>query len=330
MKILNDIQTKKLTSGSVIIKITFIVLLLHTSLVFATEDLRESKVVAEVNGVAITQRELDIGTNRLIPRTYYHRSVSPEKYREIEKKALEELINKELFFQEAKRLGLKAQKSEVKAQLENVKKRYPSKKAFKEALKRNSITIDDLKERIKRDILIKKLQEKEVKVTLTDKELEEYYNKNIQKFKKPESVRLKYIQIKFRPREPDFREKAKAKANEALSKLKAGKDFAEIAWSYSDDMSKIKGGDLGVIHKGRLVPEIEKVAFSLEKGQMSGLIEDNYGFHIVLVEDKKPSTQLSFSEVKEKLRQELTDSYQTKNKEKLIKRLREKAIIKYY
>lgn len=308
----------------------FLIYFFACAFAFAVDRPAENRVVAEVNGVAITQQELDIATNRLLPKTFYHSSISPEKRKEAEKKAIEDLINRELFFQEAKRLGLTAKNSEVKEHLNIIEKQYPSQEAFKEALQKYGINIETLEKKIKKDILIKKLMEKEIKVNLTDEEVEEYYNKNFQKFKKPESIRLRYILIKFRPTEPDFRKKAKAKAEEVLSKLDSGKDFAEMAWSYSDDRSRVKGGDIGYIHKGRFTPEIENVAFSLRKGEVSDLIENDYGYHIVKVEDKKPSRQIPFLEIKEKLKAELTSSYQAEKKEKLIKRLRENAAIKYY
>jgi peptidyl-prolyl cis-trans isomerase C len=298
--------------------------------VLSSEEQEKEKAVAEVNGVIILQQDLDIAMNRFLPKDSFHAGVSPERVKQAKKMALEELINSELFYQEAIRIGLIAEPEEVEKRLTLIERRYPSARDFKDALDRYGISIEVLKKRIERNLLIEKLMEKELKVVLTDEMLKEYYEKNSQKFREPEKVSLRYIWIKFRPSESDFRKKARKRAQEALSKLKAGRDFAEVAQLYSDDRSRIRGGDVGYIHKGILPGEIEKVAFSLRPGEISGLIENDYGYHIIKLEDKRPSRQIPFSEIKEKLRSELTSSRQKEKRQRLIKRLREKATITYY
>ena len=315
-------------------KIVFAVLfacLIACSVVYAEEDaLRDSKVVVEVNGAAITQGELDMAVAKLLPRAVYHREVSPEKQKEIEKRAIEDMINELLFFQEATTQGLEAERSEIKVRFSSIERQYPSKKAFKEAMKKYGVTKEDIENRIKKDILIEKLINKETKISLTDKEVEDYYNKNTEKFREPESISIRYISIKFNMSERDFRKKAQARAKEVLSKLKAGEDFAKLAWAYSDDQSKVKGGEVGFIHRDRFDPEIENAAFSLRIGQVSNIIANEYGYHIIKAEGKKSSKLVSFSEIKEKLKGELISSYQTKKKEAIINRLRSNAEIKYY
>ncbi len=298
--------------------------------VYAADELRESKVLAEVNGEAITQGDLDIAIEKQLPRAFYHKEVSQEKIKEIEKTAFEDIINEMLFSQEAKAQGIKAEKSEVKARFEKIEKQYPSKKEFKEALKKYKVSKGDIEDRLKKDLLIEKLIEKETKTVLTDKELEDYYNKNTEKFREPEAVGIRDIFIKYNMSEVDFRKKAEERAKDVMAKLKAGKDFAEMASIHSDDISKAKGGDVGFIHKDSFAPEIEGIAFSLKIGQMSSPIATEYGYHIIKVEGKKPSRQILLAETKEKLRGELTSSYQAKKKEELIKRLRHNAKITYY
>jgi peptidyl-prolyl cis-trans isomerase C len=285
--------------------------------------------VATVNGSAITRAELDMEINRLLPQELYHRSITAEKQKEIEKKALENLINKELFYFEAEKQGIKINSSELKKRLKEIKSRYPSSTAFEDALKKADMTMDFLKESIKKDLMIEKLLEKEVRVNLTDNDLEDYYRKNTEKFKEPEAVKLRYIYIKINPSEPDGKKKAKERAKEAYSKIKSGMDFANIAQTYSHDMSRIKGGDVGFVHKGTMALEIEKTAFTMEVGQTSEILETDIGYHILKVEDKRPPRHVSFKEIKDKLRRELTESMQKSRLEGLIKRLRENAKIQY-
>lgn len=312
------------------INIVLFLSLAFCGVVCAEDELRGSKVIAEVNGEAVTQGDLDIAIEKQLPRAFYHKQVSQEKIKGIEKTAFEDLINEMLFFQEARAQGIKAEKFEVKARFEKIEKQYPSKKEFKEALKKYKVTKGDIEDRLNKDILVEKLIEKETKTVLTDKELEDYYNKNTEKFHEPESVGIRDIYIKFNMSEIDFRKKAEERAKDVMSKLKAGKDFAEMASIYSDDVSKANGGDVGYVHRNSFLPEIEDMVFSLKIGQMSSPIATEYGYHIIKVEGKKPSRQVPFAEIKEKLRGELTSSYQTKKKEELIKRLRHNAKIIYY
>ncbi|BCB96008.1 peptidylprolyl isomerase [Dissulfurispira thermophila] len=306
-----------------------VLLILNFAISFAANDLKESKVVAIVNGAAITRADLDMEINRLLPQELYHRSVTPEKQAEIEKKAIENLINAELFFMEAKRQGFKIDNAEVKKRLDAVKASYQNKKAFEDALKRIGMTFAVFEEKVRQGMMVEKLIEKEVKLSLTDKDLEEYYKKNPEKFKEPEAVRLRYVYIKINPSEPDGKKKAKERAKEAYSKIKSGTDFAQIAQTYSNDMSRIKGGDVGFVHRGTIPQDIEKVAFALKAGQVSEILETDTGYHIIKVEEKRASRHVSFKEIKDKLKRELTESVQKERMEGLIKRLRENAKIQY-
>jgi parvulin-like peptidyl-prolyl isomerase len=133
----------------------------------------------------------------------------------------------------------------------------------------------------------------------------------------------------FDPTDPDFRAKAKARADEAFSKLKAGIDFSQVAWNYADNMSRVKGGDMGFIHRGRLPAEVEEVAFSLKKGELSDIIENDTGYHIMQVEDRKESKQLSYNEVRKKLESSLVYMEEKKRKVALLERLKANARIEY-
>ncbi len=311
------------------VALSFFFASIFTCLSVSASDLKETRVVATVNGSAITRADLDMEINRLVPQELYHRSISPEKQKEIEKKALDNLINTELFYIEAKRQGLKVDNSELKKSINSLKSSYPSAKVFEDTLKKNGVTMSVFEEKVRKSLAVEKLIEKEVKVSITDEDLEEYYKKNTGKFKEPEALRIRYIYIKINPSEQDGRKKAKERIKEAYSKIKSGSDFAQIAQTYSHDMSRVKGGDVGFVHKGMMPQDIEKAAFSLKVGQVSEIIETDIGHHIVKVEEKRASRQVPFKEIKDKLKKELTESMQKNRFEDLIKRLRGNAKIQY-
>jgi peptidyl-prolyl cis-trans isomerase D len=152
---------------------------------------------------------------------------------------------------------------------------------------------------------------------VTDQDLQAYYDQHRDEFRVAEQVKVSHILIKTPLPAAGAKEdekaiaEARAKAEDVLKQVKAGGDFAKLAEKYSDDPGSAKsGGELGWIGRGRTVPEFEKAAFSLGKGQTSDLIKSSYGFHIIRVEDKQEAHLKSLAEVKneisEKVRQQKT------------------------
>jgi len=153
--------------------------------------------------------------------------------------------------------------------------------------------------------------------TVTDQDLQAYYDQHREEYRVPEQVKVSHILIKTPLPAPGAKEDEKAvadarvKAEGVLKELKAGGDFAKLAEKYSDDPGSAKsGGDLGWIGRGRTVPEFEKAAFSLGKGQTSDLVKSSYGFHIIRVDDKQEAHVKTLAEVKteieEKVKQQKT------------------------
>jgi peptidyl-prolyl cis-trans isomerase D len=152
---------------------------------------------------------------------------------------------------------------------------------------------------------------------VTDQDLQAYYDQHRDEYRVPEQVKVNHILIKTPLPAPGAKEDekaiadARAKAEGVLKELKADGDFAKLAEKYSDDPGSAKsGGDLGWIGRGRTVPEFEKAAFSLGKGQTSDLVKSSYGFHIIRVEDKQEAHLKTLAEVKseieEKVKQQKT------------------------
>ncbi|MFB3916322.1 MAG: peptidyl-prolyl cis-trans isomerase [Terriglobales bacterium] len=153
-------------------------------------------------------------------------------------------------------------------------------------------------------VLIDRAKVKE-KVQVTPDDLRRYYNQHQDEYRVPEQVKVRHILIKTPPAgangKPDEKavQAARAKAEDVLKKLKASGNFAELAKTYSDDPGSAKqGGELGWITRGRTAPEFEKAAFSLSKGEISGLVQSSFGFHIIQVEDKQQAHMKTLEEVK--------------------------------
>jgi peptidyl-prolyl cis-trans isomerase C len=291
-----------------------------------------SKVVVKVNGVAITLNEVEEEINRIISQTVYHRQVTPEKREALRKDAIERLVERELEYQEARKQGIKAEKEKTEERVEELKKKFPSEEAFIAALKKNNLTLKRYEERIAKDLVIEKilLAEVESKSRVGDDEVKAFYEKNVERYKEPEMIKIRHIMILADPAKGDEeREKARKRAGEMLKKAKAGEDFAALASEYSEDSYKVKGGELGYVARGSMEPEAEKAAFGLAIGEVMGPLETEYGFYIIKVEDKRPEHQMSFDEVKEKIKKEMESKRKEERRQEWVSSLRAKAKIEY-
>ncbi len=175
--------------------------------------------------------------------------------------------------------------AEIKAEYEKNKSRYqiPEKRVVRYGL------LDTTK--IQRDIQV------------SDDQLKVQYQNNIQQYQVPNRVHVEHILFMTVGKTDAEVDEIKKNAEDVLKQAKKGAKFEDLAKKYSEDPgSKDKGGDLGWITQGQTVPEFEKTAFGLDKGQISDLVKTQYGFHIIKVLDKETARTKTFDEVKDSLR----------------------------
>ena len=169
------------------------------------------------------------------------------------------------------------------------------------------------------------------KAQASDEEIKAYYEANKKKFMRPEARKLKHILISVKPEATAEEWKAKkARAQEVIDKINAGQDMSVVAWDYSDGPYRVKGGDLGLVHRGRLYPTLEKEVFQLEPGRLSGIIETIYGYHVVRVEEVTLPEQMRLEDVYETVQKELTEKKEKQLQEALTAILRGNAQIEVY
>jgi parvulin-like peptidyl-prolyl isomerase len=285
---------------------------------FTVSSYAEDVVVAKVNGTVFTQKNLETEVDRLIPQLTFHRNVPPEKRKQYYGKALDELINRELQYQDAKAKDIKIEKEKIDAQIEKFKKRFKSEKEYQAALEKEKATEEQVRSRIEKELLAQAAYTRNVTepAKMSEPALKEYYEKNAAKFKQPESAKLRIISTTD-----------EKKAQDILAKIKQGDDFGELAYGLSEDSYRVKSGDIGYIHKGRMLPEIDAVGFKLKVGEVSDIIKAENNWFIIKVEDKKPEHQMTFEETKAKLQKELEAERANELKKKWIDDLRAKAKI---
>ena len=140
-------------------------------------------------------------------------------------------------------------------------------------------------------------------IQVSDDQLKVQYQKNIQDYQVPNRVHVEHILLMTVGKTDAEVDEIKKKAEDVLKQARSGAKFEDLAKKYTEDPgTKDKGGDLGWLVQGQTVPEFEKAAFSLQKGQISDLVRTQYGFHIIKVIDKETARTKSFDEVKESLR----------------------------
>lgn len=163
------------------------------------------------------------------------------------------------------------------------------------------------------------------KITISEAKARAYYKDHPEAFKNPEMIRARHILFKAEPGASDEdKNKIKAKAAEVLEKLKKGEDFIKLAAEVSDDLgTKAKGGDLDFFPKGTMIPAFEEAAFSLKPGELSNIVETEYGYHIIKLEEKKEPLLEPYETIKEKVKdqalQEMRKTAVTEFVEKSLK-----------
>ena len=201
----------------------------------------------------------------------------------------------------------------VITQADILKALHPADEELKAFYERNKATYNNsIPEKRKIKYVVLDSAKLAAATTVTDQDLQAYYDQHREEYRVPEQVKVSHILIKTPLPAPGAKEDQKAiadartKAEGVLKELKAGGDFAKLAEKYSDDPGSAKsGGDLGWIGRGRTVPEFEKAAFSLGKGQTSDLVKSSYGFHIIHVEDKQDAHLKTLAEVKSEIEEKV-------------------------
>ena len=252
---------------------------------------------------------------------------------ELKKNILEKLINHELLLQESRKAGVKVEAPEVKAQIDQMKSQYATEAEFKRALTMMGFAAADLESQIREGLEIRRFVNDRIANTITipEKEIKASYDSHPQIFKRPESVHAGHILIKVDPA-ANATQKAEARQEIAMiaKKIKKGEDFTALAKTYSQGPSSTNGGDLGYFSRGQMVKPFETAAFALKPGEVSGIVETRFGYHIIKVFDKKPQTTIPYEDAKDRIAQYLKTREIQQQVNQYVDALKKKAAIKRF
>ena len=283
-------------------------------------------VIAKVNGESVTRTELEDYVRNLEGQAG---SPIPADQRDrIYRGVIDQLVGYKLLVQEAKARKVVVADADVDARIAEVKKQFPSEDLFIQTLIDRKMTLDQIKADARRDMSIARLIEAEIapRVAVKPGQVEEFYKSNPEKFAQPEQVRASHILIRTEENaDAATKAQAKAKAQQILKDVKAGKDFATLARQHSQDGSAVNGGDLGFFPQGQMVGPFNDAAFSLKPGATSDLVETQFGYHIIRVAEKQPARTVPLEEVRPRIEEFLQHQNRESETESFVKALRAKS-----
>jgi peptidyl-prolyl cis-trans isomerase C len=291
--------------------------------------------IARVNGETIAKDEFERALKSLEARV--GQPVPAEKRAEVYRGLLDQMIAYKLLLQESKTLKVSVPDSDIDGRIKQIQGQFPNEQAFAKALSDQHVTVRQLKDDQRQQMIVAKVIDAEVnsKVAVTPKDVDDFYAKNPDKFKEPEGVHAAHILIRT-PQGADAAAKAKAKAEaEAILKqVQGGGDFAKLAREKSQDPgSAPNGGDLNFLAKGQMAqqaPQFEEAAFKLKPGEVSPVVESPFGFHIIKMLERRPARTVPLEEARPQVTEFLKQQQASQKTVEFIDQLKAKSKIEVY
>ncbi len=343
-------------------KLKLLAVLLITGFVLTGCGLKNKEAIVKVNDRVITQADYDELFNQTAKNPALQmfglnaKDVDKNSfmYIMIKDKVVNELIVRALLEDEMQKRHIVVTQKDTDDALNKAIEQVGSKAKFNSLLKEYGVSLSDFKKDLVEEVKMKKLIDMLETVNITEADAKKYYNQNIDKFKYPDKVRASHILISADPEQ--IKEAAKAnpktknltneeankyveeqmaerlkKAESLLETLKKDPSaFAKIAKDNSDDVESAKqGGDLGFFAKQEMVEPFSKAAFELQPNTLSGIVKTNYGYHIILVTDRKEAGQDDFEKVKSDIILYLTNEKKVHILENFVESLKKTAKIEY-
>ena len=301
-----------------------------------TPRLGPAGAVVEVDGSILTEKQLDrelkekiSGMKGKIPAAKME-----EARKGLRQRVIEDFVVRTLLSNEVRRRNIQIADREVNEAMEQLQASFPPGTTLESQLKKNKITKVKLREEIDFGLKINKLvlSQPKAKEKATEKEIQGFYRKNSDKFRSPESVRVRHILIaKAAGEDAAAAQTKKNKAEDLQKQLAAGGNFAELATTNSDCPSKESGGDLGTFTRGQMVKPFEDAAFSQKINAIGPVVETEYGYHVIQVLEKHPPKTMPLdAQAKEMISSYLQRQKQQAAFNHLVRELREKANVVLY
>lgn len=272
------------------------------------------QTVATVNGEPLSLEEFD---NEFRLMQIHYSAVSEGDMRAIKRRLFEQVINRRILVQEARKNGLTMTRKEVDETFQDALQDVSD--DFLAVLKAQGVSEQAWKRKLLQEKLARKLvdQEVNVKVVLSDQEVEEYYWSHLRDYWKPEAIRARHLGVR-----------GKRDLDRALAELKKGTDFAQAVSMFSVGMEKSQGGDWGAMAVDRILPAHRAIFAKMKPGEVSKPLKDNFGYHLFQLVERLPRRMESFPEVRERIKDGLLKEEQDLRFDQWMADLKKKTAIK--
>lgn len=299
-------------------------------------------VVATVNGEQITQGQVEQNLDRQMRLAGAQLNNLPPAYLEqfktqMRQRILESLVGETLLDQQVEAAEIEVTEAEALAAIEERGSQQDppiTVETLQQMVESQGESFEEFKHQYRSNLARQEFMEAQWagKIDVNDSDAQAYYDGHPEEFTTPEQIQASHILIAPDPNSSDpndAKAAARAKAEELLGQIKEGRDFAQLAQANSSCPSSAQGGDLGLFGRGQMVPPFEEAAFALEPGEVSNVVETQYGYHIIKVTDHRDAQQISLEEAKPDIVQRLITEKKQQVARDYLKELKDKATIVY-
>jgi parvulin-like peptidyl-prolyl isomerase len=245
---------------------------------------------------------------------------------------LDEMISELLIRDRTDRLGMGVSDQEVAQAIERLKAQYgiEGEEEFAASLAQAGMTRLEMESRLRDTLRSNKLFARELRARseLTDRELRRRYEREQERYRRPERARVREI-ILLIPDTTDsvIVERLETRAREAHERALEGEPFETLVAEYSESPSREEGGAIGVVARGELLPALDQAVFAADAGAVVGPIRTRFGFHLLRIDERIPSEIPAFDEIKERLRREESDAAFQRDLDAYLENLRKEAFV---
>jgi parvulin-like peptidyl-prolyl isomerase len=248
--------------------------------------------------------------------------------------ALEEIIQSKILYREALRAGIEIHDADVENNVNDFRKTFEKEEDFMAYLNEAGVTLNSYRDRIRKQMMARymsgtKRQMLESEVVISETDVTAYLDEHEEEFSQPERVRVRQIMIRARRDTPE-RDEAKARLELLRDEVRNGSDFGELAKRYSEAPGAEDGGIIGWQKRGDLVAEMDEAAFALEAGQVSEVVETQFGVHLLQVDDRAAAGEVSLTDARAKIEPQLRTQEASERFVKWINDLRKRSNVRVY
>lgn len=299
-----------------------------------TAQAQVSNYAVTVNDEGITRMFVQAQVDTLINQRgmSYGGITQPDAYKQMQREVVEQLIAQELLWQEAKRREFVADEKMVDARLEQIKGEFDSPQAFLFKIEDGGFTETSYREDVKRKLSVQRMIADGIVpgISVSDEEVENFYNTNLEQMQRPPEVHARHILITPESDEPAVIEAARQEIDAILADIRGGADFVAVAKERSQAPSAPEGGDLGFFGRGQMVPPFEQAAFALQPGEISNVVQTQFGYHLIKVEDRRGGKIAALDEAADNIRSYLGRQKLQTELESLVATLRNEGDVEIF